>query len=157
MRRTMWMAVLATALLLILAGNLHARWPASWAVAWGPLAESVRVQAGAASDWLRTPVGTAAAASLLAWLSGLTFGLSVRRRDRFAAVLREVRRGRATARIARRSRLSQDAVRALLHPARTACRLPQLGEEASGPEGFVLTPSLRRPAAAAGARWSESA
>ncbi len=133
MRRTLWIAVLVTASLLILAGNLPARWPASWGLAWGPLAGAARRAAEAA----------------LAWLSGLTFVLSVRRADRYASVLREVRRGRATARIARRSRLSQDAVRALLHPARTASRLPQLGEEASGPEGFVLTPSLRRPVGAA--------
>jgi len=149
MRRTMWIAVLVTASLLILAGNLPARWPASWSLAWGPLAAALRRTADAALAWLRTPVGTAAAAAALAWLSGLTFGLSVRRADRYASVLREVRRGRATARIARRSRLSQDAVRALLHPARAASRLPQLGEEASGPEGFVLTRHLRQPVGAA--------
>jgi len=158
MRRTIWMAVLVTVLLLVLAGNLSSRWPSSWNAAWGPLAEAAREQGEAALRWLRTPVGTATGAALLAWLSGFTFALSLtRRRDRFSAVLREVRRGHATARIARRMQLSQDAVRALLHPGRGTDRLPRPLEEASGPEGFVLPRRFRPAASAPGARWRESA
>jgi hypothetical protein len=157
MRRSLWTTVLVTVLLLVLAGNLSTRWPASWTPAWGPLADAARDQGEAAWLWLRTPLGTATGASVLAWLSGLTFGLSVtRRRDRFAAVLREVRRGRATARIARRTRLSQDAVRALLHAGGGTVRPPRL-EEASGAEGPALPRGLRPTTGVAGTRWSASA
>lgn len=155
MRRSIWIAVVVTALVLAgaaemprlpwtraagLAGQMLARvveWAASLRLpvvlsgAWERLSglagqtlqrvveslASLRLALPAA--WSTGPAPWAPAAAGVASLllaGGAGFLLSRRQRDRRGLVLRLARRGRATVRIARRTRMAQDAVRTLLHP-----------------------------------------
>jgi len=180
MRRKLWTSVLVTVVLLVLAGNLPGRLPPSWRVAaaalWDGLVAQVPVLWDAAVvtgsvvwdgllarlpaliQWLQTPAVEVGAAAVLAALAGALFALALvsRRRDPFRTVVREMRGGRPVARVARRTRLAQDAVRSLLHPDRARRRRTRRREEPSRPEG--LTPRDRRgPTPATGAmRWVES-
>ena len=170
MRRKTWTAVLVTVVLMVVAGNLPGRLPPSWLVAGSALWDGLVVAGSALWDGLvarlpalvrqlQTPAVTVGAAAFLAVLAGALFTLALvcRRRDPFRMVIREVRGGRHIARVARRTRLAQDAVRTLLHPGRTARRRSRRGrEEPSVPEGFAPRNGRRQKPAADGMRWVES-
>jgi hypothetical protein len=181
MRRKLWTSVLATVALLALAGNLPGRLPASWldaasalwagVVARTPvLWASVLVAAAALREGLvarlpdlvavlQTPAYAVGAAAFLAALAGALFTLALgcRRRDPFKAAVREARGGRPLARVARRTRLAQDAVRTLLHPDRAQRRRSRRRrEEPSVPAGLTPWKGRGRKPAAGQMRWVES-
>ncbi len=181
MRRKLWTAVLVTVALLVLAGNLPGRIPASWLVAgsalWDGIVARVPTQwegiviAGSAL-WgellarlpalaleLQTPAFAVGSAALLAALAGACFTLALvcRRRDPFKTVVRQVRGGRQIAGVARRTRLAQDAVRTLLRPDRAERRRSRRRrEEPSVPEGLAPRNGRGQTPVARGMRWIES-
>jgi len=181
MRRKLWTAVLVTVVLLAVAGNLPGRLPSSWLgfgsalwegivastpVLWGAivvagstLRDDLVARLPALVLMLQTPAFAVSAAAFLAALAGACFalGLVSRRRDAFRSVVGEVRGGRPIARVARRTRLAQDAVRTLLYPDR-ARRRPsrRRREEPSMPEGSAPRNGRGQRPLAGGMRWVES-
>lgn len=159
MRRKLWTAVLVTTLLLVIAGTLPARLPSSWLVAAGSaVRDDVAARLPAVLAQLETPAVALAASALLAASAGALFALALvrRRRGSFRIVTREVRGGRSIARVARRTRLAQDAVRTLLHPGRAARPRPRHREGLSAPEGLTPRNGGWRTPATDGMRWIES-
>lgn len=181
MRRKLWTAVLVTVVLMVAAGNLPGRVPSSWLVAGSALWDGIirhlpvsweRVLVAGSSlraAWiaslpallrvLQVPAVAVGGVAILAALAGalFTLALACRRRDPFQFVVREVRRGRDIASVARRARLAQDAVRTLLQPGRTERRRSRRRrEEPSVPEGLTPRIGRGRTTAAGGMRWVES-
>lgn len=119
MRRTTWLAVLVTALLLAVAGNTAF----VTQIPWSKIAQLASEVGEHVSSWVGSllrvirpidlTIGVLAATSILA-----TVFFEVRRRR--CPVRHLARKGRSTAEIARRTYLAQDAVRSLLEPGENA-------------------------------------
>ena len=156
MRRKLWSAVLATTLLLVAGGTLPARLPAGWLPA---LEAAARREAALVLPVLlvalRTPAAVLCGTALLAAGAGasLSLALARRRRDPFRLVVRAARGGRPLARVARRARLAQDAVRTLMAPGRAARRRSGRREGIAAPEGTASRNRRLPPQAGPGMRW----
>lgn len=121
MRRKMWMAVTATALVLIIAGGVPSGWgqPPAELRSW---LEIRLVEAQTELSWLQWPGSLPhrsgpIMAALLTLLVPVALALAAwRPPDRITRVLRLARRGGSTASIAARTRMARDAVRWLIRP-----------------------------------------
>ncbi|HVP14712.1 MAG TPA: hypothetical protein VMS88_04150 [Terriglobales bacterium] len=142
MRWRIWVPVLVVTVVLASAGALTLRRPQAWPAAStratalaARLAARLAPRAAVAMAAARGPAGRVSGAVALAVLSGWAFalGLAHARRDPLRGVLRELQRGTAAPRLARRTGLAQDALRTLLDPRVAGGRQRRRAEGSSAP------------------------